>query len=149
MAPARISPWRRMRRSLEPSNGPGRFVAAQFSAGCTTNMSGFDFRQAQDGSVACLDPADLGTGVHLQREFEPLGTEPKPNATRRSHLGKARKHVANGGADSLVGVKADLAIALAPNEADPQTAAQVAPRGLIADSALEAGPPHPPCAVHP
>jgi len=30
-----------------PSNGPGRFFAAQFSAGCTTNMSGFDLRQAQ------------------------------------------------------------------------------------------------------
>jgi hypothetical protein len=37
-------PWRRMRRSRVPSNGPGRFFAAQFSAGCTTNMSGFDFR---------------------------------------------------------------------------------------------------------
>src|SRR5712671_5725337 len=47
MAPARIYRWRRMRRSRVPSNGPGRFFAAQFSAGCTTNMSGFDFRQAQ------------------------------------------------------------------------------------------------------
>jgi hypothetical protein len=47
MAPARIYPWRRMRRSCAPSNGPGRFVASQFSAGCTTNMFGFDFRQAQ------------------------------------------------------------------------------------------------------
>src|SRR6267378_955719 len=47
MAPARISPWRRMRRSRVPSNGPGRFFASQFSAGYTTNMSGFDFRQAQ------------------------------------------------------------------------------------------------------
>jgi hypothetical protein len=35
-----------MRRSRVPSNEPGRFLAAQFSAGCTTNMSGFDFRQA-------------------------------------------------------------------------------------------------------
>src|ERR1700737_2153949 len=43
----RIHPWRRMRRSRVPSNGPGRFFAAQFSADCTTNMSGFDFRQAQ------------------------------------------------------------------------------------------------------
>jgi hypothetical protein len=38
-----------MRRSRVPSNGPGRLFAAQFSAGCTTNMSGFDFRQAQPG----------------------------------------------------------------------------------------------------
>src|ERR1700760_2280548 len=43
MAPARISPWRRMPRSRVPSNGPGRFFAAQFSAACTTNMSAFDF----------------------------------------------------------------------------------------------------------
>src|ERR1700730_11757008 len=48
MARARIYRWRRMRRSPVPSNEPGRFLAAQFSAGCTTNMSGFDFRQAQD-----------------------------------------------------------------------------------------------------
>src|SRR6266481_7957061 len=47
MAPARIYPWRRMRRSRVPSNGPGRSFVAPFSAGCTTNMSGFDFRQAQ------------------------------------------------------------------------------------------------------
>src|ERR1700724_3611487 len=47
MARARISPWRRMRRSRAPSNGLGGFFAAQFSAGCTTNMSGFDCRQAQ------------------------------------------------------------------------------------------------------
>jgi hypothetical protein len=47
MARARIYPWTRMRRSRAPSNGLGRFFAAQFSAGCTTNMSGFDFRQAQ------------------------------------------------------------------------------------------------------
>jgi transposase InsO family protein len=31
-------------RAIEP---PGRFFAAQFSAGCTTNMSGFYFRQTQ------------------------------------------------------------------------------------------------------
>lgn len=57
-----------------------------------------------DGGVACLDPADLGTGVQLQREFEPLGTKPEPNATCRSHLGKARKNIANGGNDSLIGM---------------------------------------------
>jgi hypothetical protein len=39
--------------------------------------------------------------VHLQREFERLGTAPKPDAPRRSHLGKVRKHLANGGDDSL------------------------------------------------
>jgi hypothetical protein len=39
-------------------------------------------------------------------------------------------------------MKADLASGLAPNEADRQTPAQFAPRGLIADSAIEASPQH-------
>jgi hypothetical protein len=36
-----------MRRSRAPSNSPGTFVVAKFSAGCTSNMFGFDLRQAQ------------------------------------------------------------------------------------------------------
>src|SRR5437899_4986199 len=43
--PATIA--KRIRRSRAPSSGPGTFFAAQFSAGCTTNISGFDLRQAQ------------------------------------------------------------------------------------------------------
>jgi AMP-binding enzyme len=41
----------RIRRSCAPSSGPGTFFAAQFSAGCTTNISGFDLRQTQDGML--------------------------------------------------------------------------------------------------
>ena len=37
-----------MRRSRAPSNWPGPFFAARPWAGCTTNMFGFDLRQAQD-----------------------------------------------------------------------------------------------------
>src|SRR6478736_3457072 len=44
---ARIYPWRRTRRSRAPSNGPDAFFVAQFSAGYTTNMFGFDLRQGQ------------------------------------------------------------------------------------------------------
>jgi hypothetical protein len=36
-----------MHRFRAPSIAPGTFFAAQFSAGYTTNMSGFDLRQAQ------------------------------------------------------------------------------------------------------
>src|SRR6476620_8151578 len=36
-----------MRRSRAPSNRPGPFFAARSWAGCTTNMFGFDLRQAQ------------------------------------------------------------------------------------------------------
>src|SRR5258706_5143718 len=35
-----------MRRSRAPSNWPGSFFAARSWAGCTTNMFGFDLRQA-------------------------------------------------------------------------------------------------------
>src|SRR6266571_1303473 len=45
---ARIYPWRRTRRFRAPSNGPEAFFVAQFSAGYTTNMFGFDLRQGQE-----------------------------------------------------------------------------------------------------
>ena|SRR6266849_9976421 len=44
---ARIYPWRRTRRSRAPSNGPDAFFVAQFSAGYTPNIFGFDLRQEQ------------------------------------------------------------------------------------------------------
>src|SRR5450759_1725703 len=37
-----------MRRSRAPSNWPGPFLAARSWAGCTTNMFGFDLRQAEE-----------------------------------------------------------------------------------------------------
>src|SRR5258707_9082311 len=58
----RIYPWRRIRRSRAPSSGPGTFFAAQFSAGCTTNISGFDLRQAHHIIV-------LGE-VHLRQSLQ-------------------------------------------------------------------------------
>src|SRR2546430_1653784 len=44
---ARISPWRRTRRSRAPSNRPDPFFVAQFSVGYITNMFGSDLRQGQ------------------------------------------------------------------------------------------------------
>jgi hypothetical protein len=59
-----------MRRSRVPSNGPGRFFAAQFSAGCTTNTSAFDFRQAQAcrkrQPLALGEASGLGVGYMLR-----------------------------------------------------------------------------------
>src|SRR5260370_2176010 len=55
----RIYPWRRIRRSRAPSSGPGTFFAAPFSAGCTTNISGFDLRQAQLVIMPSPDQAPL------------------------------------------------------------------------------------------
>src|ERR1700731_4896957 len=52
MGPARIYPWRKMHRSRAPSIAPGTFFVAQFSAGYTTNMSGFDLRQGQRAYIS-------------------------------------------------------------------------------------------------
>src|ERR1700738_4937164 len=71
MARAHISPWRRMRRSRAPSNGLGRFFAAQFSAGCTTNMSGFDCRQAP-GAEALARWPHAQKGMVSPSEFIPV-----------------------------------------------------------------------------
>src|SRR5882672_10719332 len=43
-----------MRRSRAPSNWPGPFFAARSWAGCTTNMFGFDLRQAQGAQIGPL-----------------------------------------------------------------------------------------------
>src|ERR1700704_5898849 len=51
---ARIYPWRRTRRSRAPSNQSEAFFVAQFSAGYTTNMFGFDLRQGQDANAALV-----------------------------------------------------------------------------------------------
>ena len=42
-----IYPWRRMRRPRALSSERGASITSQFSADCTTNMSGFDLRQAR------------------------------------------------------------------------------------------------------
>src|ERR1700675_2423254 len=52
MGPARIYPWRKMRRSRAPSIAPGTFVVAPSWADCITNMHGFNLRQAQVQTLA-------------------------------------------------------------------------------------------------
>src|SRR6266576_4095342 len=54
---ARIYPWRRTRRFRAPSNRPEAFFVAQFSAGYTTNMFGFDLRQGQPREVGARQVA--------------------------------------------------------------------------------------------
>src|SRR6476660_3892181 len=51
-----------MRRSRAPSNWPGPFFAARSWAGCTTNMFGFDLRQAQH-TVAITAPTEASERV--------------------------------------------------------------------------------------
>src|SRR5260370_40258685 len=50
------SNFRHTHRSRAPSNGPEAFFVAQFSAGYTTNMFGFDLRHEQVGLAICLLP---------------------------------------------------------------------------------------------
>src|SRR5712672_2897986 len=57
-----------MRRSRAPSNWPGPFFAARSWAGCTTNMFGFDLRQAQEQlrlNAIELQMAPIRTAVHI------------------------------------------------------------------------------------
>src|SRR5712672_4240693 len=49
-----------MRRSRAPSNWPGPFFAARSWAGCTTNMFGFDLRQAQPAMYQAREFVDAG-----------------------------------------------------------------------------------------
>src|SRR6266478_7286404 len=69
-----------MRRSPAPSNSPGTFFAAQFSAGYTANMSGFDLREGA-GLLESLEERMKvgilagGFGTRLAEETE---IRPKP-----------------------------------------------------------------------
>src|SRR5258707_13030569 len=67
-------PWRSIRRSHAPSIGPETFFASQFSAACTTNISGFDLRQAQgwrsNGRQLLVDPANEIASRDIPHEQE-------------------------------------------------------------------------------
>src|SRR5499433_2984994 len=91
-----------------------------------------------DGGVARLDPSDLAALMHLQWEFEPLRAEPQPYAPGRAGLGELGKDLADGGADGFIRVKTNLALLLAPEEADRQATPQFAARRLVANAAIEA-----------
>jgi hypothetical protein len=67
MARARIYPRRKMHRSRAPSIAPGTFFVVQSWAGYTTNMPGFDLRQAQ----AFSDPA-RGWAIGILLEMEAI-----------------------------------------------------------------------------
>src|SRR6201993_2604013 len=84
-----------------------------------------------DGGVARLDPSDLAALIHPQREFEPLRAEPQPHTPGRAGLGEMGKDLANGGADGFVRVETNLAVRLAPDKTDGQTAAKFARAALL------------------
>ena len=126
---------------LAPAGGiQDRFLAG-LAIGVGAGIDGVG-EDMVDGSVACLDPADLAALVHLQREFVPFRAEPQPDAPGRAGLRKAREDSADGGDDGLVRMKTNLALRLTPHKADRQTAPELAPRSLVANAAIEARAQH-------
>jgi len=90
--------------------------------------------------VARVDPPDRCTIMGLHGEGQALAAQPKPDPTHRTEFSEAREDGADRRGHRRIGVKADLAVLLAPEEADRQTATQFAASGFIADPAEQASP---------
>ncbi len=84
------------------------------------------------------NPADGVAVVQAQREGELLGDEPQPDAAHRPEFGEPLENRANSPGDRFVGMQPDLAVALAPDEPDRQTATQLSAGRLVADPTVEA-----------
>ena len=92
-----------------------------------------------DRGVGRAAPTDLARRADLRGEGEVLAAQPEPDPTDRAELGEPFEHEANHTGHGFVGMKADLAIGIAPNQAHRQSAAQLAACRLVADPTLEAG----------
>src|SRR5207249_11639934 len=98
---ARTYPWRRTRRFRAPSNGPDAFFVAQFSAGYTTNMFGFDLRQGQPDYRESLTPSAV-VSVSAVRH---VVSGPHQHWLRRPDHGEgsgADQHAIRSGDDALL-----------------------------------------------
>ena len=84
------------------------------------------------------DPAQRPASRLASGQAESLLEEPQSDASRRAQLGEAREDVAQGQDDLLVWVEAHLAGLLAPDIADRQRDAQLAPSGLLAQPLQQA-----------
>jgi hypothetical protein len=76
----------------------------------------------------------------LHRKGQALAAQPKPDPTHRTEFGKAREDGADCRGHRRIGVKADLAVLFAPDEAHGETATQFAARRFVADAAEQASP---------
>jgi len=92
-----------------------------------------------DRGVGRAAPTDLTRWGHLRGKGEVLAAQPQPHPTSRAQFGEPLEHEADRTGHGGVGMKADLAIGIAPNQAHRQGAAQLATGRLVADPALEAG----------
>src|SRR5499433_1041468 len=122
---------------LAPAGGIEDDLVAGSSIDISAGIDGVG-EHVVDGGVARLDPSDLAALMHLQREFEPLRAEPQPYAPGRAGLGELGKDLADRGADGFIRVKTNLALLLAPEEANRQATPEFAARRLVANAAIEA-----------
>ena len=93
--------------------------------------------------VGRLGPDDVGSadvGAWLQRELQALITQPQPGTPHRAADREPVEDRGDDAGDGLVGMQQDLPVALAPDQADGQAAAQLAAGGLVPDPAVQAGP---------
>ena len=125
-----------------PFAPPGR-IERDLTAGFSVDIGACVNRVGQhmiNRGVARVDPLDRGTIMGLHREGQALAAQPKPDPTHRTEFGKARKDGADCRGHRRIGVKADLTVLLAPDEADGQTPPQFAASGFVADAAEQASP---------
>src|SRR5271169_1262764 len=125
-----------------PFAPPGRIerdLTARFSVDIGARVSRVCQHMINRG-VARVDPPDRCTIMGLHRKGQALVAQPKPDPTDRTKFGKAREDGADCRGHRRIGVKADLAVLLAPDEAHRQTATQFAARGFVADAAEQASP---------
>ena len=123
---------------------------AAFVAGAAVDVGASVGRVGQrgvHGMVSGLDPGDLaGLAVQvdglLQRPAQALAAQPQPGSAHRPAHRELPEHRRDDAGDRLVGAEADLPVALAPDQADRQPAAQLAAGGLVLDAALQPGPQH-------
>ncbi|MGB8383542.1 MAG: hypothetical protein WCG47_20215, partial [Dermatophilaceae bacterium] len=95
------------------------------------------------GMVGRLHPDDLGAvqvGGRLQREPQALVAQPQPDRADRPADGELGEDRGQDAGDGLVGMPADLAVGVPPDQADGQGAEQLAAGGFVADPAVQPRP---------
>src|ERR1700761_6094383 len=121
---------------------PALFINVTFMAALSVSICASIYRIGEhmmDGGIRWSNPADRALHAGAQRKEESFGTEPEPYLAGRSQFRKLREHCANGADHGFVGLKANFTVLLAPHKTYGQTTAQLAARGLVADSAIKPG----------
>src|SRR5580700_6540051 len=92
-----------------------------------------------DGGIRWSNPADRAVHALARRKGQSFGMEPEPDLAHRSQFRELREHRANSADHSFIGMETNFAVFFAPHKTYGQPAAQLAARGLVADSAIQPG----------